>query len=168
LGHMSSISTARVYALLLITALIVVAVDQLSKQLALSALEDGPVEIIGGVLTLRLVFNPGGAFGLFQGLPGLFLVATVAVVMLILVWARRVEDRRWTVPLGMILGGGLGNLSDRVVRDLDGRVVDFIDLHVWPVFNLADTSIVLGAGLILLFGARARQEQEAPERGNRR
>ena len=144
------------YGTLLATAALVVAVDQTTKTWALSALADGPVTVVDGVLDLRLAFNPGGAFGLLPGLPGFFLVATVAVVALILLWARRVEDGRWIVPLGMVLGGGLGNLADRVLRDHGGRVVDFIDLHVWPVFNLADSAIVVGALLILLLGARAK------------
>lgn len=143
------------YGPLLATAAAVVAADQLTKSWALGALADGPVTLIDGVLDLRLTFNPGGAFGILQGLPGFFLVATVAVAVLILVWVRRVEDARWIVPLGMVLGGGLGNLADRVLRDHGGRVVDFIDLHVWPVFNLADSAIVLGALLILLLGRRA-------------
>lgn len=143
------------YGPLLATAAAVVAADQLTKSWALRALADGPVTVIDGVLDLRLAFNPGGAFGILQGLPGFFLLATVAVAVLILVWVRRVEDPRWIVPLGMVLGGGLGNLADRVLRSHGGRVVDFIDFQVWPVFNLADSAIVLGAVLILVLGRRA-------------
>ncbi len=57
----------------------------------------------------------------------------------------------------MVLGGGLGNITDRVVRGFDGRVVDFIDLHVWPVFNVADMAIVIGVGIVLLLGLRAER-----------
>jgi signal peptidase II len=124
----------------------------------MSGLADGPVDLLGGTLTLRLTFNAGGAFGLLQGLPGFFLIATLVVVVAILLWVRRIEDYRWMVPLGMVLGGGLGNVLDRAVRDTGGRVVDFIDLHWWPVFNLADASIVIGVAVILLLSARTRAQ----------
>jgi signal peptidase II len=146
------------YAVLGLTALAIIVLDQATKQLALSGLDDGPVDLINGALTLRLTYNSGGAFGLLPGLPGFFLIATVVVVVAILLWVRRIEDYRWMVPLGMVLGGGVGNLTDRIVRTTEGRVVDFIDLHWWPVFNLADASIVIGVGLILLLSARTRTE----------
>jgi signal peptidase II len=72
----------------------------------------------------------------------------------ILVWARSIDSTMHLIPLGMVLGGGLGNLFDRVVRDTGGRVVDFIDLHVWPVFNVADSAIVLGVIGLLIVTAR--------------
>jgi signal peptidase II len=153
-GVSSSIPTGRLYARLLVVAGIVVALDQVSKSLALELLSDGPVDVIEGAITLQLSFNSGGAFGLLQELPELFLAATVAVVAAILIWARRLQDARWLVPLGLVLGGGLGNLADRLVRGHAGRVVDFIDLQVWPVFNLADSAIVIGVGLVLVLGLR--------------
>jgi signal peptidase II len=138
---------------------VVVAADQLTKQLALDNLQDGPVDLIDGVLALDLHFNPGGAFGLLQGFPGFFLVATLAVACILLVWAHKVESNSHLLPLGLVLGGGLGNVFDRVFRDTGGKVVDFIDLHVWPVFNLADSCIVAGVLLLLIVTAR----REAPE-----
>jgi signal peptidase II len=153
-------SAPRLYARLLAAAAGVIAIDQLTKQWALAALAEGPVDVIDGVLSLTLTYNSGGAFGLLQGLPGFFLVATVAVIGVIMIWAHRLDDTRMIVPLGMVLGGGLGNLWDRIFRDTGGRVVDFIDLHVWPVFNLADSSIVLGVALILLLSARAPRVAE--------
>jgi signal peptidase II len=143
-----------VYPPLLIAALIVLALDQLTKSIALESLADGPVDLIEGAITFRLSYNPGGVFGLGQDWPALFLVATVVVIGFILIWARRIDDRRWLIPLGLVLGGGLGNIFDRVVRDTDGKVVDFIDLHVWPIFNLADSAIVVGVLLILFLGFR--------------
>lgn len=144
--------------------------DQITKQIALERLGRGPVDVIPGALTLRLTFNSGGAFGLLQGLPGLFLIFTVVVTAAILLWARTITDPRWSIPLGMILGGGVGNAWDRLFRGFDGRVVDFVDLHVWPVFNLADSSITLGVVLVLWLGARAEEPghgddaQAAPSR----
>lgn len=135
-------------------AAIVIGVDQLTKQLALDRLADGPVHVIDGVLSWNLSYNSGGAFGLLQGFPEFFLVATIVVAGLILVWARSIEGTAHVLPLGLVLGGGLGNVFDRVVRDTGGRVVDFIDLHVWPVFNIADSAIVVGVLTLLIVTAR--------------
>jgi signal peptidase II len=142
------------YGLLLLVAAVVVVVDQLTKHLALQNLADGPIHLIDGVLSLSLHYNSGGAFGLLQSLPGFFLIATIFVAGLILVWARHMEGAAHLIPLGLVLGGGLGNVIDRVVREPGGRVVDFIDLHVWPVFNVADCAIVIGVGLLLIVTAR--------------
>lgn len=132
-----------------------IGVDQLTKQLALDRLADGPVHVIDGVLSWNLSYNSGGAFGLLQGFPEFFLVATIVVAGLILIWARSIEGTAHVLPLGLVLGGGLGNVFDRVVRDTGGRVVDFIDLHVWPVFNVADSAIVVGVLALLIVTARA-------------
>jgi len=145
------------YRALLATAAAVVALDQVTKELALASLGDAPISLIEGWLSLRLVFNSGGAFGIFQGMPGLFLIATVAISIVILVWARKVAGARWGIPLGLVLGGGFGNVADRLFRDTDGRVVDFIDLHVWPVFNVADMAIVTGVGLLLILSFRSER-----------
>jgi signal peptidase II len=141
-----------------VAALTVVA-DQVTKQLALDRL-DRPVDLIEGLVTLRLTFNPGGAFGIFKGAPGLFLVASIVIVAIIVVWAGKLDTGTGVIPLGLILGGGLGNLSDRAFRELGGRVVDFIDLHYWPVFNLADTAIVLGVVTILWSSFRTRKHHD--------
>ncbi len=148
-----------VYRPLLAAAAVVVALDQATKELALAKLADGPVHVLGGVVTFRLTYNSGGAFGLLQGLPGLFLLATFVVAAGIVVLARRLERHSPVVALGLVLGGGLGNLADRLFRGLGGRVVDFVDLHFWPVFNVADAAIVIGVCWIVLAGARAGRVQ---------
>ncbi len=140
------------YARLLGFAAAIVSADQFTKQIALDNLVDAPLSLIPGVLAFRLAYNPGGAFGFLQNASWVFLVAGVVIAAVILVWARRLDDRRLVTPLGLVLGGGLGNLSDRLFRDLDGRVVDFIDLSFWPTFNVADMAIVFGVILILLNG----------------
>jgi signal peptidase II len=161
-------SSRRLYALLGLVAAAVIAIDQLTKNLALAGLADAPVELPGGFVTLRLTYNSGGAFGLLQGLPGFFLVATVVVIAVLLVWARKLKDPIWAIPLGMVLGGGIGNLIDRIIRDTGGRVVDFIDLHWWPVFNLADAAIVTGVAIIvLLSGRRSIPGGEEPDPARR-
>ena len=155
-------SASRRYLVLLGAAAVVLVVDQVTKQIALDALRDRPVDVIRGALTLRLTFNSGGAFGVLQSAPGLFLAATVIIVAVILSFTPRVKDPRLLVPMGMILGGGLGNVADRVFRPLGGRVIDFIDLHVWPVFNLADSAIVLGLILIVVLESRAETRRSLP------
>jgi signal peptidase II len=140
----------------------VIALDQVTKELALRALADGPIDIVPGAVTLRLTYNSGGAFGLLQGLPGLFLVLSLVISVLIVLWARRIEEPGWGIPLGLILGGGLGNLVDRIFRSTGGRVVDFVDLHVWPVFNVADSAIVVGVLTIFLLSARSARSSPEP------
>ena len=145
----------RDYARLAGFAAAIVAVDQFTKQLALNTLEGAPITLIPRWLAFRLTYNPGGAFGFLHQAPWLFLVAGLVIVVVILVWAGRLEDPRLITPLGLVLGGGVGNLSDRVFRDLGGRVVDFIDLSFWPTFNVADMAIVFGVILIVLGGFRS-------------
>jgi signal peptidase II len=148
------------YALFLLVAAAVIAADQITKQLALDNLADGPIDLIDGVLTLGLHYNPGGAFGFMQGVPGFFLIATLVVAAGLLIWAHKIEGREHLIPLGLVLGGGLGNVVDRLFRDTGGKVVDFIDLHVWPVFNLADSAICVGVVLLLIVTARSEKAAE--------
>ena len=143
----------------------VAGLDQATKELAVRSLGDGPTEVIPGILDFRLAYNTGGAFGLLQGVPGFFLVATVLVVGVIVLWARHLERPVWALALGTVLGGGLGNLIDRVVRDTPG-VVDFVDFQVWPIFNLADVAIVggvIGVMLLNLHDRPAPESDPAPE-----
>jgi signal peptidase II len=124
--------------------------DRVTKLWAERVLADHPIDVITGVLTLRFTTNSGGAFSLGQSAPWFFAAASVAVSALIVITAFRARSALASVALGLVLGGALGNLFDRVIRgpDLRGHVVDFIDLHVWPVFNVADSAIVIGAILL--------------------
>lgn len=148
------------YRLLGVVGALVVAADQATKTLALESLADGPIDLFGGAVTLRITINSGGAFGVLQGVPGFFLVATIGIIAGILLWARNVDHTGWLVALGLVLGGGVGNVVDRVVRD-HGGVVDFVDLHWWPVFNVADACIVTGVCLLLLLGTRGEPEDDS-------
>ncbi len=134
------------------------AVDQLTKALAVGSLAGRePIELLGGVLTLRLVRNPGAAFGLAGGMTLLFTAVAAGVVIAVLRTARRLASTAWALALGLLLGGALGNLSDRVFRApalLRGHVVDFLELPHWPVFNVADTCIVVAAALMVLLSVR--------------
>ncbi|MGH2753335.1 MAG: signal peptidase II [Actinomycetota bacterium] len=149
------------YLRLAIVATVVIAIDQVTKSLALASFEEQPADVIDGILTFRITYNSGGAFGLLQGLPGLFLVATLVATVVILFWVRNLDRPAWMLPLGMVLGGGVGNLIDRTVRSTDGQVVDFIDFHVWPVFNLADACIVVGVLWLVFLGGREEVERMA-------
>jgi signal peptidase II len=125
-----------------------------------------PVELIPGVVQLRFTTNPGGAFGLFGKWSWLFVVVSVAVIIVIVLASRNLPSTAAAIGLGLILGGALGNVTDRLIRGsgLSGEVVDFIDLHVWPVFNLADTGIVVGAAILLIVGVR-RDRSPRPSTG---
>jgi signal peptidase II len=138
--------------------------DRLTKYLASEFLAGRtPIEIIPGVVQLRYATNSGGAFGLFGGQPWLFFTATLVVCAVVVATSFRLSSGAGSVGLGLILGGALGNLTDRIVRGpgISGTVVDFIDFHVWPVFNLADSAIVIGALVIVVAGLRHRPEAES-------
>ena len=133
--------------------------DQLSKHWALQALVDGPIDLVGS-LRLKLAFNSGTAFSVGEGRGGLIsllgLVVVAVLLKSVLVWPGRLP----AVIGGLVVGGALGNLADRVFRDggdgfLGGHVVDFIDLQWWPVFNVADIGIVGGALALALLSFRA-------------
>jgi signal peptidase II len=133
-------------------------VDQLSKAWVVASLEGRPpIRLIPGVLSLSYTTNSGGAFGLGRSAPWIFAGATILVSGVIVVLSRRPMGRLTAVALGLILGGALGNLADRALNGpgLRGEVTDFIDMQIWPVFNLADSAIVVGA-LILAFASFAR------------
>jgi signal peptidase II len=151
-------------ALLFGVAALTYVADRLTKVWAESTLVDAPIDVIHGVLTLRFTTNSGGAFSIGGSSPWIFVTASVVVIGIIIVTAFRHNHAPAAVAVGLILGGALGNLTDRAIRgaDFHGRVVDFIDLHVWPVFNLADTAIVVGA-LILAFGSFRAGHGAEPE-----
>jgi len=139
----------------LAVAAVIVVLDQLTKIWAVSALSDGPVEVIGTLLQFRLTRNPGGAFSLLTGLtPVLALLALVMVVYIVRT-TRRTSDAVMAYSLGLVLGGAVGNLVDRMVRSpgvLRGEVVDFIKVPNWPTFNVADCAITIGVILIAVRG----------------
>ena len=140
-------------------AAVVVALDQLTKQWALSALADRTVDLVGS-LRLRLVFNDRAAFSLDIGSTTTVALVGCVLVTALVVMGVRAEERGWALGLGIILGGALGNLSDRAFRAgdgfLGGRVVDMVDLQWWPVFNLADAALWVGIGVLLLSTRKRR------------
>lgn len=146
------------------TAVTVVAVDQLTKSWALRALEDGPVHVLW-TLRFNLSFNTGAAFGLGKGLAPLFMIVAIAVLVALVALGRAAATTPATVvALGLVVGGAVGNLVDRFLRDHDGAVVDFVDLQWWPVFNVADAAITIGAVLFVV-AARAPARRAGAETG---
>jgi len=146
------------------TAVLAYGLDRVTKILAESSLPGSPVELVPGVLTLRFTENSGGAFSIGQSAPWFFVGVSTVVAVIILATAFRHTNRLVGASLGLVLGGALGNLTDRAIRapGMRGRVVDFIDFQIWPVFNLADTSIVVGAILLAWTGLRERREDSEP------
>lgn len=142
-----------------VAATVVIAVDQLTKWWALGALAD-PARTIDLVWTLRfrLVENTGTAFGLTTDSGRAVSVIGVVVIAVLVVSGSRQRSPRVVVAYGMVLGGTIGNLIDRVARADDGAltgpVIDFIDVQWFPVFNVADSALVLGIGALLYLGVR--------------
>ena len=143
-----------------VVALVVFAADVASKIAAMAHLSDRePIPLLGGFLTLHLVRNPGAAFGLAEGYTVALSLVALGVVVVVLRLSRRLGSTPWAIAFGLLLGGALGNLADRIFREpgpLRGHVVDFLELPNWPVFNLADSSICLAAGLIIVMALRGR------------
>ncbi len=134
----------------------VVVLDQLTKTWALSALADGPVHLLGS-LRLRLTYNTAGAFGLGGGLVPLLAVAALGVVVYLIATGAASSRLPVALAMGLLLGGAVGNLADRVFRApglLRGAVVDFVDLQFWPVFNVADMGITCGCVMLVLWAGR--------------
>lgn len=147
----------RVAALLGVAAL-VYALDLVTKIIAVAKLEhEPPIEIIGTALQFHAVRNPGAAFGMGAGLTAVFTAIMVTVIVVILRLARKLYSTPWAIALGLLLGGAIGNLTDRLFRSpgvFQGEVVDFIAPAHFAVFNLADSAIVCGGILIVILSFR--------------
>jgi signal peptidase II len=156
------------WALLLAVAVVALALDQLSKSWAVSALDDGHVVELVGSLRLRLTMNYGSAFSIANGRGAVISLLAIAVVAVLLRTGRHARSLPMAVALGLVLGGAVGNLVDRAFRAgdglLGGGVVDFIDLQWWPVFNVADMAVVSGA--VLLFLVQWREEASTGSSGD--
>lgn len=144
---------------LLIIAAIILVSDLVTKILAVAFIDPrDPIRIVGDTVTLTLIRNPGAAFSMATGMTWLLTLVAVAVVIGVIRIGRTLRSSWWALGLGLVLGGALGNLVDRFFRSpgpLQGHVVDFVSIGWWPVFNVADSSIVCGAILLVvitLFG----------------
>ena len=147
------------------TAAAVLVLDQLIKHLVVSNLAGRPpLDVIGSLVQLRYTTNSGGAFSLLTGAPLFFGVTAIVIIGGIVYAWRRTQPLSMLVVLGLILGGALGNLTDRLFRGneglLRGEVVDFVKVGIWPVFNLADSCIVVGGLLLAILLGRAERDQD--------
>ncbi|MCI0386715.1 signal peptidase II [Streptomyces sp. CNQ085] len=143
---------------LAIVAAVAYALDLISKIIVVEKLEGhDPIEVIGTWLRFQAVRNPGAAFGIGEALTVVFTVIAAAVIVVIARIARKLYSTPWAIALGLLLGGALGNLTDRIFRSpgiFQGHVVDFIAPAHFAVFNLADSAIVCGGVLIVLLSFR--------------
>lgn len=163
----SSIRGTRLFALVVV---VIVLADQATKWIVVRSLVPGHPwpgreTLVGRVFSFTHVHNTGVAFGMFQGTSNLFVVVSLAVVAALLVYRHRLaSDSQWLqLALGLQIGGALGNLTDRLRL---GHVTDFLDFKVWPVFNIGDSSIVLGVLLLAWYlwqDERAAGGASAPE-----
>lgn len=156
----------RQLALLLSVGLAVFAVDLASKVIVVATLSDQPpLRVFGGLIYLNEARNSGAAFGLAQGMTIVFTAVAIVVIGVILRTAPRLRSRGWAWALGLVVGGALGNLVDRIFRSpatFRGGVVDFISVfdpagQVWPIFNVADSAIVCGGLLGVLLAITGRE-----------
>lgn len=152
--------------LLVAIAAVILLFDLVTKIVVVHYVKPGnPISIVGDVVTLRLVRNPGAAFSMATGMTWLLTVVAVAVVIGVIKIGRTLRSPWWALGLGLVLGGALGNLIDRFFRapgPFQGHVVDFVSVGWWPVFNVADSSIVCGAILLVvlsLFGFEPNGER---------
>ncbi|GAA3489965.1 signal peptidase II [Streptomyces cremeus] len=141
--------------MLLIIALIAYALDLGSKLLVVAELEPSgrTINVIGELLQFRAIRNPGAAFGIGEAYTIVFTVIAASVIVVIARLARKLYSTPWAIALGLLLGGALGNLTDRIFRTpgfLEGAVVDFIAPAHFAVFNLADSAVVCGGILIVI------------------
>lgn len=152
-----------------LVAVLIVLVDQLSKHWVLTWLVEGESWEIAAWLTPIVQFthvtNTGAAFGLFPGLSTVFLIVAIVVIVAIVIYGHHVPSGLWLprIALGMQLGGALGNLVDRLRL---GSVVDFIDVQIWPfrtfpIFNVADSSIVIGVTILFLVMVWEERQERA-------
>lgn len=143
----------RKVGLLAVIAASVVVLDVISKVIVVATVQPTePVRLLGGLVYLSLIRNPGAAFSMATGMTWLLALIAIGVVIFIVRMAPRLRSTPWAVSLGLVLGGAIGNLIDRIFRSpgfLQGHVVDFVSVfgpyaEYFPVFNVADSAITIG------------------------
>lgn len=147
-------------------AALIVALDATSKEIATNLLDpQEPVKLLGGALYLSLTRNAGAAFSLFRDFTMIFPIVALGVLIWIGFMARTLRSVPWALSLGLILGGAMGNMVDRIFRapgPFQGHVVDFFSLfhpygQAFPIFNVADIALTFGVGLAILLELLGRQ-----------
>jgi signal peptidase II len=132
--------------------------DQGTKYWAQRSLDsNAPTSVIGDVLQFHLIHNPGAAFSMGTGYTIVLTLIALTVIVICIKMAGRLGSTGWAIALGLLVGGALGNVTDRIFRapsPLRGHVVDFIEVPHWPVFNVADSAITVAAALFILQSLR--------------
>jgi signal peptidase II len=151
--------SVRALIVLTVVALVVFAIDQIAKTLVVANLTEGVrVEVLGQLLQFFLIKNPGAAFSIGSGSTWIFSIIATGVLVFVIWYARRIRSVGWAVLFGLLLGGLLGNLTDRLIREPGfgrGEVVDFLQIPLLPaIFNLADVAIVSSMVLFLILTVR--------------
>jgi signal peptidase II len=124
--------------------------DFATKQWALASFDESPRKVLGDFLSFTLIRNPGAAFSFATGFTIAFALLALAVVAAVVYYAKQITSSGWQLTAGLLLGGVLGNLTDRIFREpgwLSGHVIDWIQIPNWPIFNLADCAIVIAAAI---------------------
>lgn len=142
-----------------VVATLVYVSDLLTKIWAVERLSDPneSIEIVGDLFQLELTRNPGAAFGIGVSMTIVFTTLSLIVVGVVLRTSSRLGSTWWAVVFGLVLGGALGNLTDRLFRSpgfMRGHVIDFLHLKNWPVFNLADTAFCIAGAIVFLLVLR--------------
>lgn len=149
-------------AIFALVAALCIILDQVSKAVVVAAIEPGrTVTVVPGLLSITHSTNTGAAFGLLRGSGQVVFLAALVIVVVIMVWffySREKMGAGSFVGLALVIGGAAGNLVDRIFR---GKVIDFIDLGWWPVFNLADIAIVTGVIIVVISYGRELWSLEA-------
>jgi signal peptidase II len=151
--HRPPLSVQRISRSSIGVAGIVVAADQLSKHWAINSLADGDERHVVWTLQWNLAYNTGMAFSRGRGLGPVIALVAMLVVIVLVVSTARAESRLSRISAGLLIGGALGNLIDRIFRGdgfLQGAVIDFIDVQWWPIFNIADIAVSVGAVLFAI------------------
>lgn len=151
--------TMPIWRSVLLAAWVVWLLDVATKTWALASLEgSNPRKVLGSFLQFTFTRNSGAAFSMATGGAIFLSIFGIVVVGFIAIWASRITSRHWAIVMGLVLGGTLGNLTDRIFRSthgaFNGQVIDWIELPHWPIFNLADSAIVIAALLALVFSLR--------------
>jgi signal peptidase II len=161
-------SRRRRIGILLTVAAVVYALDVVSKLLVVAKLTpDEPVHVLGSFLELTYTRNSGAAFSIGWGYTAIFSLIAIGVVVVILRLARRLYSAPWALALGLLLGGAIGNLTDRIARapgPFRGWVVDFVQVPHFAIFNLADSAITCGGVLMVLLAFRGLHPDGTDER----
>lgn len=163
-GRTRSISRRATFRVGFVVAAIVISIDQLTKAWAVSALADGRRIHLVSTLQLNLTYNSGMAFSRGSGFGPYIGALALVVVVGMVISLRRTSGLVTLLATGLIIGGALGNVIDRLLRGdrwFHGSVIDFIDLQWWPVFNVADMCVMIGAALLVIGVSRSQRQGNA-------